>query len=231
LIVNPVSKKLFSANSAQSLGACSQNNSHKDSYINNYLRTLPFQFSSINVHQFLMIADNINEITRKVIKEFGHLTTEQLNRKISAKTWSIGQCIDHIIVSNETYLPVLSEIAEGRHKSTFWEINNLLSNYTGRRMIKTLGLEITKKFKSPKQFLPSKSEIPISIIGDFKRHQDKMLELFRILENDKFSDKVITSPVAALITLRVKDVIEIIIVHEQRHLQQALYIKKELRIP
>lgn len=168
----------------------------------------------------------INQITQTVENEFGHLDENQLNRKIIKRSWSIGQCLDHIIVSNEMYFPALENVISGKYRETYWEKNNILTRYTGRRMISTLGPVVEKKYKSPKPFIPKSSEIKPDIIISFKAHQKKLIELFSILETRKYVNQVITSPVASLITLRVGDVIDLIIVHEQRHLNQALTLKK-----
>jgi hypothetical protein len=170
----------------------------------------------------------LSEITQTVKDEFGSLSEEILNKKTSNKEWSIGQCLEHIINTNQAYLPILISVRDGKHRPSFWEKNNMLTNYTGRRMISTLGPQIQKKYIAPRIFAPSKSIIKGDIIKRFSANQERMTELFKILEQKKFNEIVITSPVASLITLKLRDVISIIIVHEQRHLQQALAIKKKI---
>ena len=39
-----------------------------------------------------------------VSNDFGELSEEQLNRKPSPDTWSVGECIDHLVVSHNEYL-------------------------------------------------------------------------------------------------------------------------------
>ena len=173
-----------------------------------------------------MISDDILEITKKFENEFGNLSKEQLNWKPSSDKWSIGQCIDHLIVANNQYLPELNKVSESKHKETFWEKNNPLTDYTGQNMIKTLGPVIIKKYKTPKLFFPSKSSISINILSDFTYQQEELFKVFKILEDGKFSKIVITSPVAALLTLKVHDALKIISVHEERHLLQAIRIKQ-----
>ncbi len=36
------------------------------------------------------------------------LTDEQLNWQPTPGTWSVGQCLDHLCITNETYLPPIS---------------------------------------------------------------------------------------------------------------------------
>ena len=149
-----------------------------------------------------MLSSKIQTLTDTVEKEFGNLNLDQFNWKLSAEQWSIGQCIDHLIVSNGKYLPELNEIVKGKHKPTFWEKYNPLCNYTGRQMLKTLGTNVLKKYKTPKLFTPTNSYISKNTIVEFKNQQDEIFKIFRELESEKYSSISITSPVASLITLK-----------------------------
>lgn len=178
-----------------------------------------------------MLSSSIPSLTATIDKKFGDLKLIQLNWKPAPDQWSIGQCLDHLIVSNAKYLPVLLTIIEGKNKPSFWEKNNPLSNYTGKQMIKTLGKNVVKKYKSPRLFIPSESTVSQNIISDFKNHQDEIFQLFLELEKEKYKHIVVTSPVASLITLKLHDLIELIIVHEERHINQALRVKNNINFP
>ncbi len=173
-----------------------------------------------------MLSLEIQILTAKIETDFGALNFSQLNWKPSENQWSIGQCIDHLIVSNGKYLPILKEVETGKHRTTIWEKYNPLTNYTGKQMIKTLGPNIHKKYKAPKLFIPSNSKINLDILNDFKNQQNELFELFMKLENGKYSQIVITSPVASLITIKLHDLLKLIVLHEQRHINQALGVKK-----
>ena len=174
------------------------------------------------------LIQKLEEISSTIQAEFGTLNLSQLNWKTNPNAWSIGQCIDHIIVSNEQYFPAFEKVITGKYKMTFWEKNNPLTSYTGNQMIKTLGPVVVKKFQSPKLFLPSQSSIKQSIIDSFIEHQNKLIKYFTLLSDSKFEKTVITSPVAALLTLKLKDAMTILTVHEERHLDQMKRIKSQL---
>jgi hypothetical protein len=162
----------------------------------------------------------LSEITATVESEFGTLDAVRLNWKPGPDSWSIAQCIEHLIISNSKYIPVLEAVLSDKHKMSFWEKNNPLTNYTGKQMIKTLGPVMIKKFQSPKLFQPSRSAIKSTIVNDFISHQEKLCTLFKKLNDPAFENIIITSPVAALLTLKLRDAMEIIVAHEERHLLQ-----------
>ena len=146
-----------------------------------------------------MLSSSIPSLNAIIDKKFGDLNLIQLNWKASPQQWSIGQCLDHLIVSNGKYLPLLKSIIEGKDKPSFWERNNPLSNYTGKQMVKTLGKNVVKKFKSPRLFIPSENTINQNIISDFKNQQAEFFLLFLELEKEKYFKKVITSPVSLIV--------------------------------
>ena len=178
-----------------------------------------------------MLVERIKELTEIFIREFGSLTVRQLNWKASRENWSIGQCIHHLIVSNEIYFPVLNKIRSGKYTMTFWEKHNPFSHYTGRKMVNTLGPLLTRKYKSPLLFHPSASEFNEGLMQDFTDHQNKLIDLIVELENENYNHIVMTSPVAGLITFPVHDGLRLIVAHEERHLNQAMEIKSNSLFP
>ncbi len=178
-----------------------------------------------------MFSEQIKAITQKVEDEFGKLNDIQLNWKPSKEAWSIGQCFDHIIKSNEQYLNKLKVVILPQFKQTFWERYNPLTKYTGKKMILSLGEVVTKKYKNPLIFTPSKNIFSAKLIPSFFNHNESLQNVFIQIEEGNRLEFVITSPVASLVTLKVKDVLELIIVHEKRHINQAMKVKMNETFP
>ena len=168
----------------------------------------------------------LDVISSKVEFEFSELNASQLNWKTSQNSWSIGQCLLHLVVSNEKYFPILDALNSGKFKASFWQKINPLSSYTGRKMAESLGAKIIKPFVAPKLFDPGKSAVRSVIIADFIKHQELLKSKISNLKNQDFQKTIVSSPVAPLITFPLKDCIEILIGHEERHLAQALLVKE-----
>ncbi len=178
-----------------------------------------------------MLTSQLEILTTSIDNDFGKLNKLQLNWKPDKQSWSIGQCLHHLIVSNEKYIPALQDVINGKHKNSFWQKVNPLTNYTGKEMIRTLGFVVVKKYKSPRIFLPTSSSVGGHIVSDFISHQQILLSLFEKLVNPIYSKTIISSPVAGLITLRLEDAMNLIIAHEQRHINQALKVKIKPEFP
>lgn len=168
----------------------------------------------------------LDNISVHVNTEFSGLNAAQLNWKASQNSWSIGQCLSHLIVSNEKYFPILDALTTGKYKTSFWQKINPLSSYTGRKMAESLGPKIIKPFVAPKLFDPGKSAVRSAIVTDFIMHQEQIKSKINSLTNLDFQKTIVSSPVAPLITFPLKDCIEILVGHEERHFAQALKVKE-----
>lgn len=171
-----------------------------------------------------------NNIANDAKSTFGHLSPVQLNWKPSADRWSVAQCFDHLLTSNKGYFPVIDNVFAGK-KRTFWESMPVLPGLAGKLLIKSMEPSSTRKVKAPKRFHPAQSEISASIINDFVGQQGKLVEKMKASEHLDLERTIITSPVSAAITYSLMDAYRLIVVHEQRHFQQAKRVIEESAFP
>ena len=171
-----------------------------------------------------------NSVASEAKSTFGHLTASQLNWKPSADRWSVAQCFDHLLTANKDYLPIFESVLAGK-KPTLWEKMPVLPGLAGKLMIKSLDPASTRKLKAPKSFEPAQSDIRASVIDDFVDQQRQIVEKMKATEHLDLEKIVITSPALAAITYSLMDAYRIIVVHEQRHFQQAKRVTEERGFP
>lgn len=170
-------------------------------------------------------------ISKKVQADFGRLNAQQLNWKPAADQWSIAQCLEHLIKSNEQYFPLLEGVAKGSRKTTFMERLPGLPGFFGKMMLKALDPANTKKLKSPASFAPAASQLPATIVADFVRHQQQLIRLVQATSHVDHARTVVSSPVSGLITFRLQDAVRILVVHEERHFMQAKRVLRAQGFP
>jgi hypothetical protein len=107
----------------------------------------------------------------------------------------------------------------------------VLPGLAGKMLIKALDPASTRKVKAPKKFQPSQSDIRASVIDDFVAQQGQIVEKMKATENLDLERLIITSPVSSAITYSLMDAYRIIVVHEQRHFQQAKRVTEESAFP
>lgn len=171
------------------------------------------------------------EAKEKVQAEFSELTSLQLNWRPSVNSWSIGQCLDHLIISDCLYFPVFQKIKDGDFKMSFWENRNPLGGFFGKLLATQINEIPNKKLNAPKIFNPSQSNIDQEIFIRFNKHLDSLLNYItgcKKLDIDKIN---ITSPVSKVVTYSLRKAIAIIIQHLHRHIYQALKVKAMKEFP
>jgi hypothetical protein len=172
----------------------------------------------LSLSEILTEAENISQDSQKT---FGHLNEKQINWKSSVDQWSVGQCFDHLITANREFYPQLDQIIRGEKKTTLWQSMPFLPGFFGRMMVKALGPNSKQKFKAPKNFQPSSSNIDPQIIGKFVEHQHEVIEKVKATSAISLEKIVIYSPVTKVMTYSLLDAYRIIVLHERRHFAQA----------
>ena len=93
----------------------------------------------------LVEASLVADETKRV---FGRLSGEQVNWKPREGEWSIGQCFDHLVISNRPYVQIFDEILAGRRRQRVWERMPLLPRLFGRVLINTLRPDSGRRAKA-----------------------------------------------------------------------------------
>jgi len=152
---------------------------------------------------------------------FGHLNSEHLNWKPATDSWSVAQCLDHLISANSEYYPVFDRILKGEYRKTFLHSMPFLPAFFGRVMIKAVSPDSQRKFKAPGAAQPSSSSIDPQIVDRFVAEQRETLAKMKSLEGSGPAGIIITSPFAGVVVYSLLDAFRLVVAHERRHFAQA----------
>ncbi|NNE66067.1 MAG: DinB family protein [Pyrinomonadaceae bacterium] len=153
-------------------------------------------------------------------EKFGSLSSGQLNYKPNSDVWSVGQIIEHLIISNDLYLGNLSKVADGTHNDNGWSKIPFVTGLMGTMLRKGVSPESARKLKTFGIFEPSASDIADSVIEDFIDNQDRLISTIKALKPRDLAKRIAT-PVSKLLNIRVGDALEMLLLHEERHFLQA----------
>jgi DinB superfamily len=162
---------------------------------------------------------------------FAQLSPAQLNWKPNAETWSVGECIDHLIVTNRSYFAQLEAIARGDKYISFWEKLPLFHGMWGRMLLKATTEQVVKKAKSPGPFAPTRSTVPATIVEEFCTQQAALIDKIAKTDVVDHEKALITSPAASFITYSLHDGVVIVFQHERRHFLQAKAVMGRAEFP
>jgi len=171
------------------------------------------------------------EAKDKVKAEFFNISLEQLNWKPSPGAWSIAQCLDHLIVSHNSYFPDLKKISAGTYKMNFWEKYSPFSAAWGRILKDQLQEQVRRKMRAPKIIQPSSSKLNIELLEDYYKNLDIFLEYISICKNIDIDKIIINSPTISIVTYSLRDAFQFLIQHEHRHINQAIRVKMDENFP
>ena len=168
-----------------------------------------------------VMLEELATIGREAQEVFGRLSAAQLNWKPSAEQWSVGQCFDHLIVTNRSFFPVMERVAAGTFKSHLWARVSPFSGYFGRYILGALDPSKGKKIKAPRAFLPASSDVDADVIERFVGNLSEVSARMRATEGVDLGRTVVTSPAMALVTYSLRDVYRIFVAHARGHFEQA----------
>ncbi len=166
----------------------------------------------------------IDHITQQFLDEFKELDSNGLNWKPNSQTWSIGQIIDHIIVINGTYFPVIDAVRKGNYKLPFVAKFGFVVNLLGRVVLKGVQPGQQKKTRTFSIWEPTSSTVTNDIIDEFVQHQSALKKVIRTSKDLVKRGTIISSPANKNIVYKLETAFDIIVAHEARHLQQAMNV-------
>ena len=153
--------------------------------------------------------------------KFDALSLEELNWKANESSWSILECLEHLNLYGDFYIPEIEQriikapkISGDRAYKGGW-----LGNYFANTMWPRNG-----KIKPIKTFNdkdPKNSSLPKSIIQRFLKQQERFLQLLGMAEEVDMMKTKTGITITSLIKLRLGDTFRFVIAHSQRHIHQA----------
>ena len=157
------------------------------------------------------------------------LTVEQLNWRTDPGKWSVGQCLDHLRVANEVYIPPMTKALEGRPHGM---ANELTPGWFGRWFI-TSYIEpsaVTKKARAPSKIVPI-ATVDATILDRFLASNDAARALVERASQYDVNRIRFQNPFVPVIRFTVATGLEVLWRHQRRHLLQAERIRQSAGFP
>ena len=175
-----------------------------------------------------MTATQLN--IERAVKTFSTLSESQINWKPNPNSWSIGECLSHLINSNRLYLNKFYSILSS--VTTSQEIDfPYTQSFPGKMIAKGVNPENVKKTKTFKSFFPDSRDIKKDIIDDYVKASEELISLVNKMKHLDLKKIKLNSPVNKLIRLNLGDPLIVIPKHDERHLNQADRVIRHKEFP
>ena len=148
------------------------------------------------------------------------LTPDQLNWKPAPEKWSVGQCLEHLAISNEVYLQPIADALAAPPSGKVDEITpGWFSSWFIRTYIEPSAK--TKRASAPKKITPVLSRVEPAILERFLNGNRKLRELLVRAAGHDVNRLRFRNPLIPVIRFTVGTGFELTSKHESRHLLQA----------
>lgn len=151
------------------------------------------------------------------------LTPEQLNWNPRPGEWSVGQCLEHLYITNEVYLPAISNSLVGRPIAV---VQDITPGWFGRWFIRNYiePSAETRRARAPRKIAPGPRVEP-SILERFLSSNGQVSELVHRARNYDVNHVRFKNPFVPVLRFTVGTGLEIVTKHQRRHLLQAERIR------
>ena len=136
--------------------------------------------------------------------------------------WSVGECLAHLNTFGEGYALKLKPALQTQRRKGYGPFQLGLA---GRLVVRSVAPDTKMRLKAPKAFQP---EPQTGVVERFLSLQAELLELVRQAEGIDLNRVTISSPVSRLLRLSAFTALNVVTVHELRHLAQAARVGAKL---
>lgn len=162
-----------------------------------------------------------SEMATAAALQLKNLSPEQLNFKKSADSWSALECIEHLNLYGDYYLPEIEKqiLKQKANSSAAYFKSGVIGNYFANLMSVENGK--IKKMKSPKDKNPANSNLSSTVIDRFLKQQERLKSLLIQSANVDLTKTKTAISISKLIKLRLGDTFRFFVYHIERHVLQA----------
>lgn len=170
------------------------------------------------------VEKELNEATRRAWMLVQSTDGRLFTVRPSPSRWSAAECLVHLSISSEQFLPVLREALQQKNAKKKTPKMDLV----GRVLAWFLEPPIRTKVKTSAPFVPKAVRTKADAFGEFASLQEKLIDLLREARNTDLTRKIV-SPFDKRVRYNLYSAFRIVAAHERRHLWQAEQAVAELR--
>lgn len=175
----------------------------------------------VNKEQLLDTLENkVEQHLQEAVNRFQNMPAAVLLQPAPDGGWSIAQCLEHLNGYGHYYLPHLKSGLERKQDrpaaDTF--TSTWLGHYFTRSMDPVTG---KKKYKAFKNHIPERDLDAHAVVAEFIQQQETLLSCLKSARQADLNAIRIPISLTKWIKLRLGDVLQFLIAHNDRHMAQA----------
>lgn len=156
-----------------------------------------------NTHDVHVLTDGVSET--------------QLRRRPAANSWSVAECLEHLIATGEAYYPRVQHAI--KHGPAVPAAHTYQPRVFGRWFIQLAGPTSRWRLRARAPFQPQ--PVQSDTIRRFVTQQSALLTLLERAHQTDLNRACVPSPLSRWLTLTLGECLDMLVVHQQRHIRQA----------
>jgi hypothetical protein len=159
----------------------------------------------------------MEQVTQRMLKAVSGIDEAAFNRRPDSNTWSPGQVVDHLVVSNRDYIPAIKSAIFAAQKSD--ADGQVHFSFFGKQIIKAAGPN--GNAPAPRKLWPRSSRIDPEVIEIWKLQQEQIVRMMDQAAGMDLSRVKLRNPLITWIPMNLADCFEILTAHSERHVAQV----------
>lgn len=181
---------------------------------------------------FDQFAAAVRSAREVVTQRLRHLSEDQLNRRPSPDTWSVGQCLEHLTIVGGHHLPAVVRKVKAASERGSRPADTVKSGFVGRWLVQSMRTPVSQKaLKTPQRYAPSGSRLPRTVVEVFGRQLDELSNLIDQARTINANRVRIPNPLIPLLQLRLTDEFAFLVAHIERHMAQVERVLQATKRP
>ena len=172
------------------------------------------------------VEKELNEATRRAWTLVQSTDGRLFTVRPKPMSWSAAECLAHLSISTEMFLPVLRQAIDGARNGKTKRKPRM--DVIGRVLAWFMEPPIRKRMTTTAPFVPKSTRARNEAFGEFVTLQEKLIDLLRDAREVDVGAKIV-SPFDRRVRYNLYSAFRIIAAHERRHLWQAEQAVGELR--
>jgi hypothetical protein len=170
---------------------------------------------------------NANDETAKGL--VAGLNEEQLNWQPAPGSWSVGQCLEHLCITNEAYLPAIVEALREKPNAS---VEQIVPGWFGGWFLRSFIEPSPQGKRAPAlpKIRPT-ARVGLSVLNRFLSGNQSCRAVILSARSKDVNRIRFWNPLIKGIRFTVGTGLEIIAGHERRHLLQAERVRKSVNFP
>lgn len=165
------------------------------------------------------LEERVEKQLQESIRVFQNMDAQVLLQPSPGGGWSIAQCLWHLNSYGHFYLPHIKQgLAQSRSEQNMTFKSSWLGSYFTRMMQPEVK---GKKYKAIKAHMPPAALDAHSVVAEFIAQLEQLLGYLKQARQKDLNAIKVPVSIAGWVRLKLGDVFQFIIVHNERHLLQA----------